>query len=1570
MPSLTKCFSDHKANLKASLSSGEFADIERYVSDYRKTNADKPLIQKNLAIELSDMMSAVESDIQDIFDRVQKQIEAEEAEKPKVIGRVFLEKGGWRDITAQREIKRGKQKGKIEIVLLDGKKKKVAADAVRLSEAKEAVKAEKAEPEKPVTEDIEITGKEDKAVSVEPTPPKEKPDEAGEKEDVALYSKKSYDETKESVNALYMAKKRRPSKSKGKRSEGRRLRELFAKAGHPNTETVSIASSRIKNRKILKNTTQRLFKTQVVFFKTTDPKIDQINGVTFPENPNTVYINVSAQDPYFNVIGHETMHVLQEKHPDLYEKLDDLLRSDIIGFSKYVDALGLSRGDSELFGVDTEGAYREFYADFLGDQITNTDFWRKLYNRDATLTEKIINIVQAIIDRLVGAPRRFVSEDYFKDLNKAQDVLADVVKEFRERQSQGKPAETADTRASYSKKPDFKAIRTFLDGDPVSVLAGDEFQRVEGQSLIDRVSNWFQKEHNGIAVNPDLGEVSLTRRGVRDSIYHGLTTLKATAFAAVPDIISKGRVASERKDWKGRGYAGYLIVAPVRIANNDYVGIAVVRRTTGGQRYYLHEVVLKEKLRPSEFSTGASAVETGEPSGPDEGAIRNILREIYDVKDRKPQYQLKKSHPEFTEAAESIDRRDESDLYQGIGNKVREFFTKGPKTLFRKTGIIHGKKQDPDLIKGVRWLQTMHDLARNFPLMKRLFDVQIRREARANQMSLADRNSTEAFYILPQKNKVRVEASLLSEDANSTEYTKDQLRKKFGLADEEIKGHMAMRAVYNEKMDILITQMLSHVLGPEAIVTPLMVDAIKAGVTKKDFQKLMDDYGFKAFDYDRLHWISEWAKERKGYVPHKWSTPWVVKVTFDPKDPKKNYLLEVPTVKGKIAPSRGMRWRQANEAATQVIMKKFNMTEAQVKEMAEQGKTQVIESRDLPVDLFQGARMDVIQSIIDSGVDHMWKDYENALSGSQLDQIKDLKDQIRKSVEELYLAKGWGQHLIGRTGIQGFRTDIGKVTAEYLYGFNSFTAKGEAAKEFADVMKDIDPRKIPLQWTHGKEYVSDMLGDVNEAGWFKKIAGTWFLAGDLSAAALNMTQNWTHAVPLLRTIKGKKASEKDLLKAMTDIGNEYLSTKKSKKKLFSEASDRISEDEIKALKYAFEAGHLDPAFFGEVTGLHKNKIWEGFSKEAFSSLFKLFTGAEGWNRTSTYLAAYRRGIDAGMTSSGAIQKAVEITHGAHFVYGRGNRPLLARKTGAVGNVALTFMTYPINNLVFLKHRLEDIFTAVHQGDKAAVRQSMKVMGSNLGYLFAFGGLAGLPFAYLAQPILDFFGDDSDDDWEVELRKLMPKRIGRTVTRGIPAAFLGNDMSWRVQGTDVIGLPIGFQIVGMGKKRIEKSRKLWGQGEELDSIFHLMPDMIRNPYRAVVGFKEGGERPGRPPIKYTPYEALVKALSFTPVRESEAWKIGELTRKRRDSRLKKLDNLSNRFIIAIQEGDNKKRIAVLNDLAEYNKRQAKKGAEGVLLAPKDLGRSVKLRLRFRAKGYKERFPRYMRPYYREMERILQ
>ncbi len=129
---------------------------------------------------------------------------------------------------------------------------------------------------------------------------------------------------------------------------------------------------------------------------------------------------------------------------------------------------------------------------------------------------------------------------------------------------------------------------------PVSKLSGQEFQKVEGKSLVEQVSGFFKSIGNKVA-NPQLGEVILNERGIKDSIAHGLGRIKAAAFLAVPDVIKGGEIVETQRQWKGRLYDTAVIVAPVEIGDDlHHVGVVVIKNPDNN-RYYLHEVVSKKR---------------------------------------------------------------------------------------------------------------------------------------------------------------------------------------------------------------------------------------------------------------------------------------------------------------------------------------------------------------------------------------------------------------------------------------------------------------------------------------------------------------------------------------------------------------------------------------------------------------------------------------------------------------------------------------------------------------------------------------------------------------------------------------------------------------------------------------------------------------------------------------------------------------------------------------------------------------------------------------------------------------
>lgn len=151
----------------------------------------------------------------------------------------------------------------------------------------------------------------------------------------------------------------------------------------------------------------------------------------------------------------------------------------------------------------------------------------------------------------------------------------------------GKAERTNDTRSVITKLED--SIPELSDMKPVSTITGAEFQK-GGKKITETVGEFFASLGNKV-VRKGFGEVLLTKKGIKSSISHGVSGVKASAFKAVPDVIKNGKLIDYQEDWKNRGYDTYIFAAPVNINGNTAYLAAVVRHDNTSNRFYLHEIV-------------------------------------------------------------------------------------------------------------------------------------------------------------------------------------------------------------------------------------------------------------------------------------------------------------------------------------------------------------------------------------------------------------------------------------------------------------------------------------------------------------------------------------------------------------------------------------------------------------------------------------------------------------------------------------------------------------------------------------------------------------------------------------------------------------------------------------------------------------------------------------------------------------------------------------------------------------------------------------------------------------------
>lgn len=150
---------------------------------------------------------------------------------------------------------------------------------------------------------------------------------------------------------------------------------------------------------------------------------------------------------------------------------------------------------------------------------------------------------------------------------------------------------------------------TVREMKPVTSIKSNVFQK-GNTKLTDMVAQYFRSLGNNV-FNTELGDVELNKRGVKDSMAHGIGALKASAFKAVPQVIENGKIVDYQENWKNRSEDTVVLSAPILIDKIQYyMGVILLRDNSHDlQRFYLHEISLnKKEVNP--FKTVAATGQT------------------------------------------------------------------------------------------------------------------------------------------------------------------------------------------------------------------------------------------------------------------------------------------------------------------------------------------------------------------------------------------------------------------------------------------------------------------------------------------------------------------------------------------------------------------------------------------------------------------------------------------------------------------------------------------------------------------------------------------------------------------------------------------------------------------------------------------------------------------------------------------------------------------------------------------------------------------------------------------------
>ncbi|MDR1342465.1 MAG: hypothetical protein LBK18_04310 [Prevotellaceae bacterium] len=136
-----------------------------------------------------------------------------------------------------------------------------------------------------------------------------------------------------------------------------------------------------------------------------------------------------------------------------------------------------------------------------------------------------------------------------------------------------------------------------LNGTPVAMLTGNEFEKKEGVMPKQQVKDFYDSIKN--RVNSVFGEVILDNQAVKDDFGHGIGKNKMVAFSAVPNVLERGISILNLDYYKAIDpkIKSGMIAAPITIKGEEFIAVCLVRQNKEDRnRLYVHEVTLKEKL--------------------------------------------------------------------------------------------------------------------------------------------------------------------------------------------------------------------------------------------------------------------------------------------------------------------------------------------------------------------------------------------------------------------------------------------------------------------------------------------------------------------------------------------------------------------------------------------------------------------------------------------------------------------------------------------------------------------------------------------------------------------------------------------------------------------------------------------------------------------------------------------------------------------------------------------------------------------------------------------------------------
>ncbi len=637
--------------------------------------------------------------------------------------------------------------------------------------------------------------------------------------------------------------------------------------------------------------------------------------------------------------------------------------------------------------------------------------------------------------------------------------------------------------------------------------------------------------------------------------------------------------------------------------------------------------------------------------------------------------------------------------------------------------------------------------------------------------------------------------------------------------------------------------------------------------------------------------------------------------------------------------------------------KRFMMYES---EKQQQEAKKKLESQGY--DVFSGYKLDKDPRMEGASLGFV-VDLMSKVEEAKLNEVK--KAELKDAIYQMYLqalpSRSMRKQFMHRQKVKGWSNDALRALAENM-------VKGSyqlARLEYADELTRLASETAKTAGKSGDNQVSRYSNELMKRHeWVmnpshsviaQKITSLGFLymlGFSPAAAAINTTQNFVVALPMIGSKFGFAAASRELGKATM----EFIHAKGSIK------SKLTNLDELAAFDHWYDSGLLDATNAHDLAGMAEGQNWKyNPAYEKFSGwMSALFHKAEVFNRETTALAGYRLARKNGMPHNEAVQYAEKMTWDAHFDYTNVNRARYMQSPTM--KVATQFKQYSQNMTYYL---VRNAYLSMKGMDEKERSEARKQLIGTLGVTALLAGISALPLSLIygvANGLNAVFGDDDEPyDAETEFKTYLADVFGSDMADKIIYGAGGAGLSPRIsldgmwlrdanrdmEGEDTWSFyakqaagPVLGGILLQGMKSLDKM----ADGDYYRAIEGMVPKVFKDGMKAYRYAEEGALNSRgdayREAEDFSTLDLGLQAMGMTPDELSKQYQLNNARKEYEQHVLDRRSNLMKAYYLAWKQRDTGLMLETQKAIGKFNRKYPK-----LALTSQKIKQSIKTRQRY-------------------------